>query len=57
VPLEGQANMNVVDEELGCVPEGALAYHLGLLEQWPQLQLMRLLCGREVLVQTQIGPH
>lgn len=57
MPLEGQANMNVVDEELGCVPEGALAYHLGLLEQWPQLQLMRLLCGREVLVQTQIGPH
>jgi hypothetical protein len=43
--------MSVIDKKFGRVPKGALIYHLGLLEQWPQLRLMRLLCGREILVQ------
>jgi hypothetical protein len=29
----GQANSNVVDEELGCAPKGTLGCHLDLLEQ------------------------
>ncbi len=39
-----------------CTPEGVLAYYLGLLEQWPQLRLLRLLCGCEVFIQAQLGP-
>jgi len=57
MPLGGRTNLNVVDEELGCALEGVLACRLGLFEQWPQLQLACLLCGHEVFVQAQLGPH
>jgi hypothetical protein len=35
MPLDtgGWANLNAIDEELDCVPEGALARCLGILEQ------------------------
>jgi hypothetical protein len=49
--------LSAINEELDYAPNDALACHLGLLEQWPQLQLARMLCGREVLVQAQFGPH
>jgi hypothetical protein len=49
--------MNVVEENFGYTLEGVFAYHLGLLEQWLQLWLVRLLCGCEVLVQAQLGPR
>jgi hypothetical protein len=50
-PWWGQANLSAVDEKLSCVPQGTLACHLGLLEQWPQLWFAHLLCGCEVFVQ------
>jgi hypothetical protein len=52
-----RANLNVIDEELGCAPKGTLARRLGLLEQWPHLRLTCLMCRCEVLVQAQFGPR
>jgi hypothetical protein len=54
---ERKANMNVIDEEFDCAPKGTLAYRLGFLEQRPWLQLVHLLCGREVFIQAQLDPR